>query len=100
MTTPETTLKNKARTLFKSYGKDLWWFKVLGSEGQKSGVPDCVGCLRGKFFAVELKVEPYTPSPKQLWEIDQIRLAGGESEVIYDIDRLREFMQCLERKRK
>lgn len=94
--TPETKFKKAAAKLFASYGRDLWWFKVLGGESQKAGVPDCVGCLRGKFFAPELKVHPNKPEPKQLYEIEKIQAAGGASGVIYDIDQLKEFMCRLE----
>lgn len=94
--TPETKFKKAAAKLFATYGRDLWWFKVLGGESQKAGVPDCVGCLRGKFFAPELKVAPNKPSEKQLYEIEKIQAAGGAADVIYDIDQLKEFMCRLE----
>ena len=94
--TPETKFKKAAANLFKSYGRDLWWFKVLGGESQKAGVPDIVGCYKGKFFAPELKVAPNKPSEKQLYEIEKIQSAGGASGVIWDIDQLKEFMCRLE----
>lgn len=98
MATPETKFKDAGRKfLNETFGQRIWYFKVLGSEGQKSGVPDIVGCLDGKFFGVELKVKPNKPSDKQLYEIEKITAAGGAAAVIWNMDELKEFMRCLAR---
>lgn len=93
--TPETKLKKEAKKLLDKLGPDCWYFKVLGSPGQKAGVPDLVGCYKGKFFAPELKVAPNKPSDKQLHEIRKITAAGGASAVIWSIDEFKEWMECL-----
>lgn len=93
MSTPETKLKNAAKAHLETLGSRVWYFKVLGGPGQKAGVPDIVGCLDGKFFAAELKVKPFKPSEKQLYEIDNIRRAGGSADVIYDIAQFKKFLE-------
>lgn len=43
----------------------------------RSGVPDIVCCVSGKFFAIECKAEGGKPTPLQLNEIAAIRKSGG-----------------------
>lgn len=95
--TPESNLKKKVADYFKTLKPDLWWFKVLGGEGQKSGVPDTVGCYCGKFFAIELKREDGEGSvdPKQEYEIKMIRKAGGQATVAESLAQVKEFIECL-----
>lgn len=93
--TPETKLKNDAKKILDALGPDCWYFKVLGSSGQKAGVPDIVGCYKGRFFAPELKVAPNNPSGKQIHEIEKIQKAGGASNVIWSIEDFKEFMEGL-----
>jgi Holliday junction resolvase len=40
-------------------------------------VPDIVGCLRGKFFAIECKAGNNKPTPLQQKNIDAITKQGG-----------------------
>lgn len=42
------------------------------------GIPDVIGCYKGRFFAWELKRdEKSKPSPMQLYNLDKINQAGG-----------------------
>lgn len=95
--TPETNLKVKVSKYLNSLKPSLWWFKVLGGDGQKVGVPDTVGCYCGKFFAIELKREDGKGSvdPKQEYEIKKIRKAGGQAIVAESLDEVKEFIECL-----
>lgn len=61
---------------------DLWWLKVHGHDGQRTGVPDFLLCVRGVFAAVELKSPEATgadaePTPAQAFQMRGICLAGG-----------------------
>jgi len=91
--TPETKLKNQCLRYLKSLGSECWFFKVAGGPGQKAGVPDIVGCYRGKFFAVENKSEKGKPSPKQLREIDSIAAAGGSVQIVRTLGELESMME-------
>lgn len=96
--TPETALKDKARGILDALGDDCWHFKVVGGPSQKSGVPDTVGCYKGHFFAYELKIAPNKPSGKQLYEVGQIKKAGGLADVLWSLDDFEEYlerMKCL-----
>lgn len=54
-----------------------WFFKVWGGGFQKSGIPDLLLCLKGTFFAVELKATGGTATDLQKLNISAINQAGG-----------------------
>lgn len=43
---------------------------------------DYLGCIRGKFFAIEAKAPGKKPTPLQINTIERIRAAGGRTFVI------------------
>jgi hypothetical protein len=58
-----------------------YFYPVTGGYG-RSGVPDIVGCYKGKFFAIECKAGTNKPTPLQTLNIEQIILTGGIALVI------------------
>lgn len=93
--TPETNLKVKVAKYLNSLKPNVWWFKVLGSEGQKAGVPDVIGCYNGRFFAIENKAPDGEVDPKQEYEIRKIKEAGGQAIVARTLSEVKEFIECL-----
>lgn len=53
-----------------------WWFKVWGGPFQQAGIPDIVGCCRGLFFALEVKVGRNKLEKIQIETIERIREDG------------------------
>lgn len=78
--TPEAKVKKKVKEILKDLGA-YYTMPVTGGYGN-SGVPDFVGCLRGKFFGVECKAGGNKPTALQLKHLDDIRAAGGIALVI------------------
>ena len=58
-----------------------YFYPVTGGYG-RSGVPDIVGCYKGKFFAIECKAGTNKPTPLQALNLEQIMLTGGIALVI------------------
>jgi hypothetical protein len=58
-----------------------YFYPVTGGYG-RSGVPDIVGCYKGKFFAIECKAGNNKPTPLQALNLEQIMLTGGIALVI------------------
>ena len=56
--------------------KAYYFYPVTGGYGG-SGVPDIVGCYKGKFFAIECKAGKNKPTPLQQKNIDSIAAQGG-----------------------
>ena len=78
--TPERKVKNKVVALLKAHSV-YYFFPATYGLG-RSGVPDVVCCVRGRFLGVECKAGANKPTPLQLRELAAIQEAGGISLVI------------------
>jgi len=78
--TPEKKVKDKVVKLLKAHGV-YYFFPATFGMG-RSGVPDIICCLNGKFLAVECKAGNNKPTPLQEREIQAIKDAGGTAFVI------------------
>jgi len=59
------------------------WFKIHGGANQEAGIPDIIGCYRGRFVAFEVKRGKHSRvSPRQRLVLDRISDAGGLSVVV------------------
>lgn len=77
---------------------DGWWgFKVLGGGAQMRGVPDIVGCYRGRFVALEVKRPAGlgVVSELQRLRLRQIGEAGGLAVVVYGVEDVRQVIAQL-----
>lgn len=81
MMTPEGKVKLKLKKILDKLGA-YYFFPATGGYG-RNGVPDVVGCIAGKLFAVECKAVGGKPTALQLRELEKIRRAGGIA-FIYD----------------
>lgn len=78
--TPEKKVKDKVVKLLKAHGV-YYFFPATFGMG-RSGVPDIICCLNGKFLAIECKAGTNKPTPLQEHEIQSIKNAGGTAFVI------------------
>ena len=78
--TPEAKIKAKVVAQLKALGA-YYFYPVTGGYGN-SGVPDIVGCYRGKFFGIECKAGKNKPTKLQELNLRQIEEAGGIALVI------------------
>ena len=78
--TPEAKVKKKVVQQLKLLDA-YYFYPVTGGYG-RSGVPDIVGCYKGKFFAIECKAGTNKPTPLQELNIEQIKQSSGLALVI------------------
>lgn len=65
-----------------------FWFKVHGSPMQIAGIPDIIGCYRGRFVAFECKRdENGEPTRLQAYMMKKIREAGGVASLIWSAEQ-------------
>lgn len=95
--TPEGRVKKKVVDILKKHGV-YYFFPMTGGYG-KSGVPDIVGCLDGRFIAIECKANEGNPTALQERELERINDAGGVAIVVRDtdVDLLDKFLQDITR---
>jgi len=75
MTTPEKKVKDKVKKLLEEYGA-YYFMPTTGGYG-RSGVPDIVACLRGKFIGIECKANGNRPTALQEKNLMEIMNVGG-----------------------
>jgi len=81
--TPERNIKNKVVAILKKYGV-YYFFPATYGMG-RSGVPDIICCVSGRFLAIECKAGRGKPTALQMHEIDSILSAGGSALIINEV---------------
>lgn len=81
MSKREALFKGKVTTWLKGL-TGCWFFKT--NELSLLGIPDIVGCLNGRFFALELKRDKVSkPSKMQLYMLSLIQKSSGYAVITY-----------------
>jgi Holliday junction resolvase len=82
---PETRLQKKIADRLRDRG--AWVGKIHGNI-YSAGIPDLLGCYRGRFFALEVKTPENKKGATELQEaqLRRIREAGGLGYVIRSVD--------------
>jgi|TARA_R110001599_G_scaffold147257_1_gene330520 hypothetical protein len=78
--TPEAKVKKVVVNQLRNLGA-YYFYPVTGGYG-RSGVPDIVGCYRGRFFGIECKAGRNTPTPLQQINLDDIEKQKGIALVV------------------
>jgi Holliday junction resolvase len=93
--TPEKRVKTKVESILKGEGA-YYFFPATHGYG-RSGVPDIIACVNGRFLAIECKAGGNKPTALQTREIESIRLAGGVAVVVNEAnwDTLPELIRKL-----
>lgn len=78
--TPEKLVKQKVVKLLKAQG--VYYFSPMTHGFGRSGVPDIICCIDGKFLGIECKAGSNKPTALQEKEMQAIRDAGGRAIVI------------------
>ena len=87
----EKQVENKIKKWLEQ--NNYWDFKVHGGPFQKTGVPDIIACVKGKFVAIEVKrSDGGIVSELQKAQIQKIKENGG---VVGVARSLAEFLQIL-----
>lgn len=90
MNTPKPPLERVVvkKTLEKLRARGGFWFKVHGSPMQLAGIPDIIGCYRGRFCAFECKRDATgKPTALQAYMMKKIREAGGVASLIWTAEQ-------------
>ena len=95
--TPEKKVKTKVVAILKEFGA-YYFYPVTGGYGA-SGVPDIVGCYKGRFFAIECKAGKGKTTALQEKNIAQIKTTGGLAIVVNEdnIEDVNELLRHIER---
>ncbi len=78
--TPEKKIKDKVTSVLKAAGV-YHFFPATHGYG-RSGVPDIVGCVNGRFLGIECKANGNKPTALQVRELESIRRSNGVAVVV------------------
>lgn len=89
-TTPEGRVKNAIKKYLQSV-PGCWFFMPIGGPYTVHGIPDIVGMVRGRFFAIECKApgKVKNTTKNQDAVIRAIRLCGGCAFVADDVETVK-----------
>jgi Holliday junction resolvase len=80
MSTPESKVKSAVIKILKAH--NVYYFFPATHGYGRSGVPDIVACVRGRFIAIECKAGKNELTALQQREIKSIQIAGGIAMVV------------------
>lgn len=80
----EKPFELKLRKYLESRGH--WVVKYFANGYTKSGIPDLLACVNGRFVAIEVKGDGGYLSPLQVYTIGKIKDSGGVTMVVYPHD--------------
>jgi hypothetical protein len=91
--TPEKAIKDKVVAILKK--ESIYYFFPATHGMGRSGVPDIICCVAGRFLAIECKAGGGRLTDLQAREIERIRGAGGAAAVVNEqsIDNVPEWIR-------
>ena len=80
----ESDLTRRIITELSDHWPLSWWLKVHGSPIQPAGTADIIGCVRGRFVALEVKLpgKKDTLTKRQAYSLEVVGRAGGLTGVV------------------
>jgi hypothetical protein len=94
--TPEGKIKRKAKAWLEANMPGHWFVSPRGGPFGLQGCPDWLICWMGVFVAIEVKSDVGELTAMQLFNLRQIKQAGGVAAVLkgYDVARLQAIKQA------
>lgn len=80
MATPESRVKAKVSSILKKYNV-YFFYPATGGYG-RSGIPDVIACVRGRFVGIECKAGDNNPTALQQRELQRIIDSLGRALVV------------------
>jgi Holliday junction resolvase len=89
--------KNIQSQIIKMLNKlpQTWVVKFHATPYSVNGVPDLIGCCKGKFFAMEVKTPEGTTTTIQQYQQKMILKSGGICDVVRSVDDAAELIRKL-----
>lgn len=80
----EGDVKKAVKKVFNSYGDDIWYFMPPANGYGRSGIPDFLGCYKGRMFAVETKFGNNQPTNNQVRELNNLKYNEAQVWIVND----------------
>ena len=93
---PEARLQRRIQKALKDkYGPEIWLMKIHGGPLTLAGAPDLIGCIRGIFFGIEVKMPESIDNVSAIQQRvhARIRRAGGVVTVCSSVTDALQFVR-------
>ena len=91
----EKTIVNQVVAYINSNGG--FAVKIWGNPTQEKGIPDVLGCYRGRFLGLETKRPAgKEPTPYQRYQLERITQTGGVAQVIRSVQEVIDLMDMID----
>lgn len=84
-------MEKDLQTKILDFLKDNKHFAVKTIVSNKSGIPDILACINGKFVGIEVKDTNKQPTRIQLYKLQGIRKSGGHSTWVDNFEDFKKF---------
>ena len=84
--------ESQLQTKIQAYLRERGGYTVNVVRASRSGVPDILACVEGKFIGIEVKVGTNKSTLLQEHNAKQIEKAGGIAVVIRSMAEMRDFL--------
>ena len=85
-------LRGNKRKCIKPLGG--YWINIHGGDPyMPRGIPDILGCYKGRFIAIEVKIPGKTPTSIQRVTLAALRRAGAVTAVVYALEDVKEVLK-------
>jgi len=93
--TPEAKVKQQVRKILDEL--NIYYFAPASNGYGRAGIPDLIGCSRGRYVAIECKAGKGKTTALQDRELARITEAGGVTYVAREdnLEALKEILTCL-----
>ena len=80
----EKRFENKIKAFLKN--QNCYHVKYFANRNTRSGVPDILACINGRFVGIEVKANKGKVSELQRWNLIHIRNSGGIGLLVFPSD--------------
>jgi hypothetical protein len=84
MSQPESRLQRRIRAALEARWPTSFWTKYWGGPFTRAGIPDLIGCVQGRFVALEVKRPGEEASRIQIIRMTDLASAGAIVGVVRD----------------
>lgn len=85
--TPEGYVKKEIKKVLDSFKPDVWYFVPVSNGMGAHGIPDFIGCCRGRMFAIEAKAVGGKATRLQGIKLQEIARSGGVAMVVEGVEQ-------------
>ena len=88
MMTPEGRVKAEIKAYLKDIGAYQFW---PVQTGMGAATVDCLACIKGRFWAIEVKRPGGRATPRQVITLQNVRDAHGTAVVVTSVEELKSW---------